>query len=112
MVWSFDVLDNGFIGTDYTHNEINGERFNKNLPVYILTSGRTGSVAEAFTYVLKHSNRATFIGEVTKGMAHTSIELIVNDYFRVSAPFRRSENSYTKTNWERVGVIPHIKEIL
>ena len=49
------------------------------------------------------------MGEVTRGAAHPSEEVVVNDYFRVSVPFRRSENVVTGTNWEGVGVIPQIE---
>jgi hypothetical protein len=89
-------------------SEIPGEPFAASVPVYVLTSENTGSAAEALAYTLKHTGRATIVGEVTRGAAHPSEELVINDYFRVSIPFLRSENVQTKTDWERVGVIPDI----
>jgi len=86
-----------------------GKPFDSAVPVYILTSDRTGSAAESFAYDLKHTGRATIVGEVTRGMAHPSEEIVVNDYFRVSVPFLRSENVVTGTDWEAKGVIPDIK---
>ncbi|NIO48671.1 MAG: hypothetical protein GTN73_04420 [Candidatus Aminicenantes bacterium] len=97
------------IGTGKTLEDIPGKRFDPALPVYILTSNRTGSAAEGFAYILKHFKKATIVGETTLGMAHPSKELVINKLFRISVPFRRSENAITKTNWENVGVIPHIK---
>jgi len=88
---------------------IPGEPFADDVPVYVLTSGRTGSAAEALAYKLKHTGRATLVGEVTRGGAHASEEVVVNDYFRVSIPFRRSENVVTGTDWEGVGVLPQIE---
>ena len=88
---------------------IPGEPFADDVPVYVLTSGRTGSAAEALAYKLKHTGRATLVGEVTRGAAHASEEVVVNDYFRVSIPFRRSENVVTGTDWEGVGVVPQIE---
>jgi len=40
------------------------------VPIFVLTSHRTFSAAEEFTYNLKHLNRATIVGETTGGGAH------------------------------------------
>ncbi len=88
---------------------IPGRPFDAGVPVYVLTSSRTGSAAEGFAYTLKHLDRATIVGEVTLGMAHPSKEVVVNDYFRVSVPFLRSENVVTGTSFEGSGVVPQIK---
>ncbi|MFX0117546.1 MAG: S41 family peptidase, partial [Candidatus Hodarchaeota archaeon] len=94
------------IGTSKTLKDIPGKRFDPALPVYILTSNRTGSAAESFAYNLKHFKKATIVGETTRGAAHPSKELVINGLFRMSVPIRRSENIITKTDWENVGVIP------
>jgi hypothetical protein len=101
--------DGNCIGESSVPQMIPGEPFADDVPVYVLTSGRTGSAAEALAYKLKHTGRATLVGEVTRGAAHASEEVVVNDYFRVSIPFRRSENVITGTNWEGVGVLPQIE---
>jgi hypothetical protein len=88
---------------------IPGQPFGADVPVYVLTSERTGSAAEALAYTLKHMGRAKVVGEVTRGMAHPSEEIVVNDYFRVSVPFRRSEHVNTGTDWEGVGVMPDLE---
>lgn len=97
------------INTDKTLEDIPGKRFDPALPVYVLTSNRTGSAAEGFAYTLKHLNRAIIVGETTLGMAHPSKEIVINKLFRMSVPYLRVENAVTKTSFENIGVIPHIK---
>ena len=77
--------------------------------LYILTSARTFSAAEEFTYNLKNLERATIVGETTGGGAHPGGSRIVNDYFLVWVPGGRAINPITKTNWEGTGIEPHIK---
>jgi Peptidase family S41 len=54
-----------------THSPVPGSRL-ANKPVFILTSSRTFSAAEHFTYDLKTLKRATIIGETTSGASHGS----------------------------------------
>lgn len=79
------------------------------IPVYILTSDYTFSAAEGFTYHLQSLERATVIGEVTGGGAHPGGPMIIADGFFVNIPQGRAINPVTKTNWEGVGIIPHIQ---
>jgi C-terminal processing protease CtpA/Prc len=76
--------------------------------LYILTSRRTFSGAEEFTYNMKNLKRATIVGEATGGGAHPGGPRIVNDYFLVWIPSGRAINPITKTNWEGKGIEPHI----
>jgi C-terminal processing protease CtpA/Prc len=77
--------------------------------VYVLTSARTFSGAEEFTYNLKNLKRATIIGETTGGGANPGGVVRLNDHFNVFVPVGRAINPYTKTNWEGTGVEPDIK---
>ena len=77
--------------------------------LYILTSRRTFSAAEEFTYNLKNLKRATIVGETTGGGAHPGGSRIVDDHFLVWVPSGRAINPITKTNWEGTGIEPHIK---
>jgi hypothetical protein len=79
------------------------------VPVYVLTSSRTFSAAEEFSYNLKNLKRATLIGETTGGGAHPGGPVIATDRFMIGVPSGRAINPITKTNWEGVGVVPHIK---
>ncbi len=80
------------------------------VPVFVLTSPRTFSAAEEFTYNLKNLERATIIGETTGGGAHPvggfgfeNLGVVC----RVS--IGRAINPVTGTNWEGVGIPPHIE---
>jgi C-terminal processing protease CtpA/Prc len=76
--------------------------------LYILTSRRTFSAAEEFTYNLKNLKRATIVGETTGGGAHPGGTQIVNDEFMVWVPTGRAVNPITRTNWEGTGIEPYI----
>jgi C-terminal processing protease CtpA/Prc len=76
--------------------------------LYVLTSRRTFSGAEEFTYNMKNLERATIIGETTGGGAHPGGYEIATHGFLVWVPTGRAINPITKTNWEGVGIEPHI----
>jgi hypothetical protein len=76
--------------------------------LYILTSARTFSGAEEFTYNMKNLKRATVIGETTGGGAHpTDTDIVQQDYI-LRVPVARAINPVSKTNWEGTGVTPDI----
>ena len=77
-------------------------------PVYVLTSKRTFSAAEEFTYNLKSLKRATIVGETTGGGAHPGGMQKVHEHFGVFVPSGRAINPITKTNWEGTGVAPDV----
>jgi C-terminal processing protease CtpA/Prc len=77
--------------------------------VYVLTSSRTFSAAEDFTYGVKNLKRAIIVGEVTGGGAHPIGPRRLSDHFVVVVPMGRSISSITKTDWEGTGVEPHVK---
>lgn len=78
----------------------------KNL--YILTSNRTFSAAEALAYDLQALKRATIVGETTGGGAHGTTAFRITDHFSASIPFCRSINAVTKGDWEGTGVKPDV----
>ncbi len=80
------------------------------VPVFVLTSGRSFSAAEEFTYNLKNLKRATIVGETTGGGAHPVDMHRVKGYpVAVSLPFGRAVNPISGTNWEGTGVEPDVK---
>ena len=79
------------------------------IDVYVLTSQRTFSAAEEFTYNLKNLERATIVGETTGGGAHPGGTQIASDRFTVWVPSGRAINPITNTNWEGTGVEPDVK---
>jgi hypothetical protein len=76
--------------------------------VYILTSKRTFSAAEEFTYNLKNLKRATIVGETTGGGAHPGGMERLSRNFAMFLPTGRAINPYSKTNWEGTGVAPDV----
>ncbi len=79
------------------------------IDVYVLTSRSTFSAAEEFCYNLRNLERATLVGEVTGGGAHPGGIEVATDRYTIWVPTGRAINPITNTNWESVGVEPHIK---
>ncbi len=77
--------------------------------IYVLTSRRTFSAAEEFSYNLKNLKRATLVGETTGGGAHPGGPAVINDNFYINVPRGKAINPISKTNWEGVGVKPDIE---
>jgi retinol-binding protein 3 len=92
----------------WTTDSVSGRRFGGTKPIYVLTSARTFSGAEEFTYNLKNLKRATIIGETTGGGAHPVSGHRIDEHFMIGVPFARAINPITHTNWEGVGVKPDI----
>ena len=93
----------------WTSPHVQGRRYGATKPVYVLTSTRTFSAAEEFTYNLKNLKRATIVGETTGGGAHPGGTRRITDHFAVWVPAGRAISPITKTNWEGTGIDPHIK---
>jgi hypothetical protein len=93
----------------WTSDTVAGRRFGGTKPVFVLTSARTFSGAEEFTYDLKSLRRATIVGETTGGGAHPVRGRRIDDHFMIGVPFARAINPITRTNWEGVGVEPDTK---
>jgi len=91
----------------WTKKEVAGKRY-LNKDVYVLTSKRTFSGAEEFTYNLKNLKRATIIGETTGGGAHPGGGFRINEHFGMFVPTGRAISPITKTNWEGTGVTPDV----
>jgi C-terminal processing protease CtpA/Prc len=105
---SFYSRQTGAISEFWTFDDIEGVRMPE-LPLYILTSSKTFSAAEEFAYNFKHLQRATIIGEPTKGGANPWGYVDLVGGFRAAIPNAKAINPITKTNWEGVGVTPNIR---
>src|SRR5262249_35243689 len=91
----------------WTRDSVAGKRYGAK-DVYVLTSRRTFSGAEEFTYNLKNLKRATIVGETTRGGAHPVEFRRINDHFGIGVPAGRAINPITRTNWEGTGVSPDV----
>ncbi len=93
----------------WTLPHVPGPKFGGQKPVYVLTSSRTFSGAEELSYNLRQTERATLIGETTKGGAHPGDRYRVGPHLKSAVPNGRAINPISGTNWEGVGVVPHIE---
>lgn len=93
----------------WTKATVAGKRYGETKDVYVLTSNRTFSAGEEFTYNLKNLKRATIVGETTGGGAHPGGMFRINDHFSAFVPTGRAISPVTKTNWEGTGVEPDVK---
>ncbi|AQR69405.1 hypothetical protein BZG29_14470 [Janthinobacterium sp. LM6] len=82
------------------------QRYDK--PVYVLTSARTFSAGEDFSYGIQAQKRGTVVGETTGGGSNPVSWYNLGQDIIVSIPTARTTNVVTKTNWEHVGVKPDI----
>lgn len=96
------------IEESWTLDEVPGRRL-LDAPLFVLTSARTFSAAEEFTYNLKNLQRATIVGQTTGGGAHPGGTHEIGGLLHVFIPQGRAINPITKTNWEGTGVEPHVK---
>lgn len=85
-----------------------GRRYGGDKPVYVLTSARTFSGAEEFTYNLQNLKRATIVGETTGGGANPGDVYQITPHFEAFIPTGRAINPITNTSWEGTGVLPDI----
>jgi hypothetical protein len=92
----------------WTRSDVSGKQLNGK-PMYVLTSSRTFSGAEEFSYNLQALKRATIVGEATGGGAHPVTGHRLDDQFTLGVPSARAINPITKTNWEGTGVVPDVK---
>jgi C-terminal processing protease CtpA/Prc len=86
-----------------------GRRFGPTKPVYVLTSHKTFSAAEAVAYDLQALKRAVIVGETTGGGANPFEYRRVHPHFAVDLPESRSVNPITGTNWQGTGVKPDVE---
>jgi hypothetical protein len=93
----------------WTTENVPGKRFGGTKKIYILTSKKTFSGAEEFTYNMKQLKRATIIGETTAGGAHPGGGHRLHPHLSVFIPNGRPINPVSKTNWEGTGVTPDIQ---
>ncbi len=94
----------------WTLDVVAGRRLTE-IPVYVLTSDRTASAAEEFTFDLQHLKRATIVGDTTAGAGHTVNTVFIHfPAFRVGmrVPYGHAVDPKTGKGWEGVGVIPDI----
>jgi C-terminal processing protease CtpA/Prc len=88
------------------NTSVSNEFAKKNL--YVLTSRRTGSGAEAVSFALKETERATLIGEKTAGAGNAGAMLGVGSGLSLFLPISQTISATSGEAWEGSGVKPHV----
>jgi hypothetical protein len=78
-------------------------------PVWVLTSSRTYSYAEHFSYNLKMLHRATLVGETTAGATDVGAFHRIDDHFGIGLRESKVPNPYPQPDWAVNGVQPDIR---
>ncbi|MCC2958656.1 S41 family peptidase [Massilia sp. IC2-477] len=93
----------------WTEEDLPGKKFGGSKKVYVLTSKKTFSGAEEFSYNLQQLRRGVIVGETTGGGAHPGGVHRIHQHLRAFIPMGRAINPISKTNWEGSGVVPDVK---
>ena len=78
-------------------------------PAYILTSSRTYSAAEHFTFDMKALKRAVVVGETTGGGQHSGAFYRLTEHFGMGVTEVRPINPFASDGWEGTGIEPDVK---
>ncbi len=92
----------------WTRSPVPGNRL-ADKPVFVLTSARTFSGAEHLSYNWKMLNRATLVGETTRGATDVGIFHRIDDHFGMGIRETRAINPYSERDWAVTGVEPDVK---
>ena len=76
--------------------------------LYLLTSGRTGSAAEALVFGFQVVKRGTVVGERTAGAAHAGGWVPLGNGFVAFIPNARGFDPRTGRDWEGTGITPDL----
>lgn len=79
------------------------------VPVYVLTSNRTFSAAESFTFGLNNNDRVTIVGETTGGGGHFGSMVDLSNNFQMFLPTGRVWNPKTGKGFQSEGITPHVE---
>lgn len=77
-------------------------------PLYVLTSGDTGSAAEEFAYHVQQFKLGTLVGDTTAGAANNDSLYPVGAGFVLSVSTGRPEHPVSHGNWQGTGVAPDV----
>jgi C-terminal processing protease CtpA/Prc len=78
------------------------------IPVYVLTSGRTASAAEAFAFSLQSAGRAKVVGTTSAGAGYNNMIFPLTDEMGISVSIGHAFYPATGRGWEVTGVRPDL----
>jgi hypothetical protein len=79
------------------------------VPVFVLTSGRTGSAAESIAFTLQSAKRAQVVGERSGGAANPGVSFQTPEGYEVFIATGSPRNPINGRNWEGEGVKPDVE---
>ncbi|GAA2135524.1 S41 family peptidase [Glycomyces algeriensis] len=89
-------------------SHVPGTKFGGTKPVWVLTSAKTFSGGEALSFDLQEHQRATVVGERTRGGAHPRDGIKVDTHLELALPVARAVSPISGGNWEGTGVAPDV----
>lgn len=92
----------------WTLDQVPGKRLT-NIPVYVLTSRRTISAGESFTFGLKALGRVTIVGERTAGGGHFGRVIPLVGGYSMFLPVGRTYDPRTNEGWQAEGIAPDVE---
>lgn len=81
----------------------------EDVPLYILTSGKSFSAGEAFPFILQQYGRATIVGDTTPGGGRPNAFVDLGAGFMLSVSIAAVEHPKTGQGWQATGVVPDVK---
>jgi len=108
---NWEIRAENWTEQSHTPDWVPGRRI-PDTPVYVLTSERTFSAAEEFSFNLRNLERATLVGQTTGGGGHTVAGYQFHfEGFRLEMrlPYGRAYFPPTGEGWEGKGVAPHVE---
>ena len=94
----------------YTIETAMGDTF-ADKDIYVLTSQRTASGAEAVSYAIKETDRGILIGEKTAGAGNAGAFIGVGSGLSLFLPISQTLSPKTGLPWEGMGIVPHITAV-
>jgi hypothetical protein len=91
----------------WTRSPVSRSRM-ESTPLFILTSSRTWSAAEHFTYNMKMLHRAVIVGETTGGATDVGVFHRIDAHFGIGISETRVRNPYSTPDWAATGVSPDV----
>jgi retinol-binding protein 3 len=92
----------------WTLDKVPGKRLTR-VPVYVLTSRRTISAGESFTFGLKALGRVTIVGERTAGGGHFGRVIPLVGGYSMFLPVGRTYDPRTNEGWQAEGIAPDVE---
>lgn len=96
-------------GTETEKPDVTYPQPDVDVPLYVLTSARTGSAAESIAFTLQSCGRAKVVGERSGGAANPGEPFRTKGGYEVFISWGSPRNPLNGRNWEGEGVRPDVE---